>query len=188
MRQQKLRHKSTHRGLSLIELLVVIALIGIISIFAYPKIETWLTTKEIEKEVYQIVDTIKKTQTELQTGNKAIYIMKIENVWNNGGLFKTLNGYYRSQSQYKQNQQCNSALSWTKDNSISYQFTELLNYQADNNFCLKKRGEIMHQDTRTTVTFNLTSPFIDNLTYQIFIEQSGLITLTKNYKGKSTQL
>lgn len=184
MRQQKLKHKSSHRGLSLIELLVVIALIGIISIFAYPKIETWLTTKEIEKEVYQIVDTIKKAQTELQTGNKAMYIMKIE-----GGRFKSLNGYYRSQSQYKQNQECNTALSWTKDNLISYQFTELLNYQTrDNNFCLKKRGEIMHQDTRTTVTINLTSPFIDNLAYQIFIEQSGLITLTKNYKGNSTQL
>ena len=61
-----------------------------------------------------------------------MYIMKIE-----GGRFKSLNGYYRSQSQYKQNQECNTALSWTKDNLISYQFTELLNYQTrDNNFSL----------------------------------------------------
>lgn len=180
----KLDRTKLNKGLSLIELLVVVALIGIITIFAYPKIETWLTKKEIEKEVYSIVDIIKKSQMELLNGDKAIYILKIE-----GGNPKSINGYYRTQGQYKQNQECNTALSWTRDSNINYQFTSLLTYQTrDNNFCLKNKGEVMHQDTRTTVTIDLTTPFIDNLSYKIYLEQSGNLTLTKNYKGVITQL
>ena len=47
-----------NKAFSILELLVVIAIIAIMSIFGYPKVDQWLTEREVRKEVYRLVDYI----------------------------------------------------------------------------------------------------------------------------------
>ena len=44
-----------HKGFSLVELLVVILLIGIFSGIAFPNIKKWMTDRQVNKEVYDVV-------------------------------------------------------------------------------------------------------------------------------------
>ena len=39
------------KALSILELLVVIAIIAIISVFGYPKVDQWLTDREVKKDL-----------------------------------------------------------------------------------------------------------------------------------------
>ena len=47
-----------NKAFSIIELLVVIAIFAILAVFGYPKVDQWLTEREVRKEVYRLVDYI----------------------------------------------------------------------------------------------------------------------------------
>ena len=48
------------RGFTILELLVVLAVLGVFSAIAYPNISSWITDREVKKEVYETVSFIKE--------------------------------------------------------------------------------------------------------------------------------
>ena len=53
------------RGFTLIELLVVIAIIAIISVFGYPKVDQWLTDREVKKDLNAIKAHIEEIKSDI---------------------------------------------------------------------------------------------------------------------------
>ena len=61
-----------NKAFSIIELLVVIVIIIVIVVIAYPQISNYLTDREVKKEVYRLVDYIKKKKAETDSGKYAM--------------------------------------------------------------------------------------------------------------------
>jgi prepilin-type N-terminal cleavage/methylation domain-containing protein len=98
-----------NRGFTIIELLVVLAVMGVFTAIAYPNIMSWITDREVKKEVYETVTFIKERKAEVTSGkygmtqiilqpNLQVYTMSTENFTN------TYNGI--TSSSYKTNKQC----------------------------------------------------------------------------------
>ena len=64
--------KQKHNGFTIIELLVTIALIGILSAFAFPNIASWITKREVKKEVYSFVSEINEMRSKVTSGEYAL--------------------------------------------------------------------------------------------------------------------
>ena len=78
------------RGFTIIELLVVLAVMGVFTAIAYPNIMSWITDREVKKEVYETVAFIKERKAEVTSGkygmtqlhlkpNLEVYTMSPEN-------------------------------------------------------------------------------------------------------------
>jgi len=61
-----------NKAFTIIELLVVIVIIIVIVVIAYPQISNYLTDREVKKEVYALVDYIKKKKAETVSGKYAM--------------------------------------------------------------------------------------------------------------------
>ena len=61
-----------NKAFTILELLVVIAIIAIMSIFGYPKVDQWLTEREVRKEVYRLVDYINSKKSDTLSGKYAM--------------------------------------------------------------------------------------------------------------------
>ena len=61
-----------NKAFSIIELLIVIVIIIVIVVIAYPQISNYLTDREVKKEVYRLVDYIKKKKEETNSGQYAM--------------------------------------------------------------------------------------------------------------------
>ena len=49
------KQEKHHKAFTLLELLVVLAVLGVFSVIAYPNISSWITDREVKKEVYETV-------------------------------------------------------------------------------------------------------------------------------------
>ena len=56
------------KAFTLLELLVVLAVLGVFSVIAYPNISSWITDREVKKEVYETVAFIKERNINQVTG------------------------------------------------------------------------------------------------------------------------
>ena len=56
-----------HKAFSILELLVVITIIAIMSIFGYPKVDQWLTDREISNEVNKFIAYFEEKKSEVKT-------------------------------------------------------------------------------------------------------------------------
>ena len=94
------------RGFTILELLVVLAVLGVFTAIAYPNISSWITDREVKKEVYETVTFIKERKAEVTSGkygmtqivlkpNLEVYTMSHQNI--------------SSSSSYKTNKQCDYA-------------------------------------------------------------------------------
>ena len=101
------------RGFTLLELLVVLAVMGVFTTIAYPNISSWITDREVKKEVYETVTFIKERKAEVTSGkygmtqivlqpNLEVYTMSPQNFFN---TYQNIS----SQSSYKTNKQCDYA-------------------------------------------------------------------------------
>ena len=54
-----------HKAFSILELLVVIAIIAIISVFGYPKVDQWLTDREVKKDLNAIKAHIEEIKSDI---------------------------------------------------------------------------------------------------------------------------
>ena len=57
-----------YKAFTIIELLVVLVLIGIFSAIVYPNVSSWITDREVKKEVYDVVNLINKIKSEVMNG------------------------------------------------------------------------------------------------------------------------
>ena len=64
------------KAFSILELLVVIAIIAIISVFGYPKVDQWLTDREVAKEMNSIVQYIEEKKDEVASGKHPIIVIR----------------------------------------------------------------------------------------------------------------
>ena len=55
-----MKKKGAFKAFTIIELLVVLAVIGVFTAIAYPNIMSWITDREVKKEVYETVTKIWK--------------------------------------------------------------------------------------------------------------------------------
>jgi len=101
---------NTKKAFTIIELLVVLAVMGVFAAIAYPNISSWITDREVKKEVYETVAFIKERKAEVTSGkygmtqiilqpNLQVYTMSPENFSN------TYHGI-SSNNSYKTNKQC----------------------------------------------------------------------------------
>ena len=101
------------RGFTILELLVVLAVMGVFTAIAYPNISSWITDREVKKEVYETVAFIKERKAEVTSGkygmtqivlkpNLEVYTMSPQNFFN---TYQNIS----SSSSYKTNKQCNYA-------------------------------------------------------------------------------
>ena len=98
------------KAFTLLELLVVLAVLGVFSVIAYPNISSWITDREVKKEVYETVAFIKERKAEVTSGkygmtqialkpNLEVYTMSPQNFFN---TYQDIS----SNSSYKSNRQC----------------------------------------------------------------------------------
>ena len=101
------------RGFTILELLVVLAVMGVFTAIAYPNISSWITDREVKKEVYETVAFIKERKAEVTSGkygmtqivlkpNLEVYTMSPQNFFN---TYQNIS----SSSSYKTNKQCDYA-------------------------------------------------------------------------------
>ena len=101
------------RGFTILELLVVLAVMGVFTAIAYPNISSWITDREVKKEVYETVTFIKERKAEVTSGkygmtqivlkpNLEVYTMSPQNFFN---TYQNIS----SSSSYKTNKQCDYA-------------------------------------------------------------------------------
>ncbi len=57
-----------YKAFTIIELLVVLAIIGIFSAIAYPNVSSWITDREVKKEVYDVVSYLNERKSEVVNG------------------------------------------------------------------------------------------------------------------------
>ena len=87
------------RGFTILELLVVLVVMGVFTAIAYPNISSWITDREVKKEVYETVAFIKERKAEVSSGtygmtqivlkpNIEVYTMSPQNFLNTLGEFQ----------------------------------------------------------------------------------------------------
>jgi len=69
--------KPKNKAFSILELLVVLFIIGLISIFSYPKIEDWLTDREVKAEVNRFVQYVEEKKSEVNNGKYGVYSIRV---------------------------------------------------------------------------------------------------------------
>ncbi len=101
------------RGFTILELLVVLVVMGVFTAIAYPNISSWITDREVKKEVYETVTFIKERKAEVTSGKYGmtqivlkpdleVYTMSPQNFFN---TYQNIS----SSSSYKTNKQCDYA-------------------------------------------------------------------------------
>ena len=102
--------KKKIKAFTILELLVVLAVLGVFSAIAYPNISSWITDREVKKEVYETVAFIKERKAEVTSGtygmtqivlkpNIEVYTMSPQNFFN---TYQDIS----STSSYKSSRQC----------------------------------------------------------------------------------
>ena len=64
-----------NKAFSIIELLVVIAIIAIVSVFGYPKIDQWLTDREMKNEVNSFVTYFEEKKSEVENRKYGVLVI-----------------------------------------------------------------------------------------------------------------
>ena len=123
------------RGFTILELLVVLAVLGVFSAIAYPNISSWITDREVKKEVYETVSFIKERKAEVTSGkygmtqlalnpNLEVYTMSPQNFFN---TYQNIS----SSSSYKTNKQCDYG--WRQSGFSRNRNLETLKLSVSNN-------------------------------------------------------
>ena len=123
------------RGFTIIELLVVLAVMGVFTAIAYPNISSWITDREVKKEVYETVTFIKERKAEVTSGkygmtqlhlkpNLEVYTMSPENFTN---TYHSVS----SNNSYKTNKQCDNG--WRQSGFVRNRGLETLKLSVSNN-------------------------------------------------------
>ena len=67
-----------YKAFTIIELLVVLVIIGIFSAIAYPNVSSWITDREVRKEVYDVVNLIKERKSEVMNGKYGMVQIRLK--------------------------------------------------------------------------------------------------------------
>ncbi|MDA0870578.1 MAG: prepilin-type N-terminal cleavage/methylation domain-containing protein [Proteobacteria bacterium] len=154
--------KPKNKAFSILELLVVLFIIGLISIFSYPKIEDWLTDREVKAEVNSFVEYVEQKKNEVQAGKYPLLAVGVGNPmklwhmtneqygiqmkvpapgWTNRNDSKTGGKSYLNY--YKACSCCLDTIDyakWEKDTVNIYQWSNKVWHWMNSNICLSKES------------------------------------------------
>ena len=134
--------KQKHNAFSLIELLVVIAIIGIFSAFALPNVASWLTKREVKKEVYSFVSEINEMRSKVTSGEYPLAMIKFPN----GGSYASIEKKYMTRSDFASNYsgsnnfKCQTNQQYHKDNDYIFQSQLIRHWPNNTHLCISKDG------------------------------------------------
>ena len=104
-----MQKKNLLKGFTIIELLVVLAVIGVFAGIAYPNISSWITDRNVKKEVYETVTFIQEKNSQVKNGEYGMIQLSLKPnlevyTMNKTNFVNTYEGF--SNSSYKTNRQC----------------------------------------------------------------------------------
>ena len=195
------KQEKHHKAFTLLELLVVLAVLGVFSIIAYPNISSWITDREVKKEVYETVTFINDMKTSVDSGkygmiqlilkpNLEIYTMSNQNFFNTYKSISTNNSY-------KTNYKCDYG--WRQSGFSRNTGLETLKLSVSNNdsevhvypngahnpsgtfLCLTKDNNISFMRLRKTERDNETAQNVDIF---VFCSKSNSTQNSCKYNAK----
>jgi len=190
-----------HNAFSLIELLVVIAIIGIFSAFALPNVASWLTKREVKKEVYDVITYIQERKSEVTNGKYGMIQLllkpSLEVYTMSPGNFSNTYHSINSNSPYKKNSECDYGTTQSdfirntdletlklsnsnKDSKVHVYPNDSHNPVAST-ICITKDGSISFMRKRKTERDSSTGKKVDIF---IFCSKSNSDKKTCNPKAK----
>jgi len=189
------------KAFTLLELLVVLAVLGVFSVIAYPNISSWITDREVKKELYETVTFINEMKTLVDSGKYGmiqlslkpdleIYTMSNENFFNTYKSISTNNSY-------KTNYQCNYGtnqngfqrnrsletlkLSLSNNDSNVHVYPNAAHNPPYTVLCLTKDNNISYMRLRKTERDTETAQNVDIF---IFCSKSNSTQYSCNYNAK----
>ena len=193
--------KIKKNAFTILELLVVLAVIGVFSAIAYPNISSWISDRNVKKEVYETVTFINEMKTLVDSGkygmvqlslkpNLEIYTMSNENFFNTYKSISTNNSY-------KTNYQCNYGtnqngfqrnrsletfkLSVSNNDSNVHVYPNAAHNPPFTVLCLTKDNNISYMRLRKTERDKETAQNVDIF---IFCSKSNSTQNSCNYNAK----
>ena len=157
---------NSSKAFSLLELLVVIALLGIVSLVAVPNVKDWIVKREMEKDMFTMMDMVKTISNNLGNNVYAMGGIFFDNNNGNGLIVKIR---YRGTDNYRIYQTCNNTdAEWDGTDTYSSSSSQELYATFSNikmnlssaNFCFSKNftanysGEAIfcHKDKNSSTT------------------------------------
>ena len=136
--------KQKHNGFTIIELLVTIALIGILSAFAFPNIASWITKREVKKEVYSFVSEINEMRSKVTSGEYALAMIHFSHP---NREYARMKKYYMTRDDYAANYSgsnkykysCATNQRYHKNNDYIFE-SELIRHWPNTFLCISKDG------------------------------------------------
>ena len=189
------------KAFTILELLVVLAVLGVFSAIAYPNISSWITDREVKKEVYETVAFIKERKAEVTSGkygmtqialkpNIEVYTMSPQNFFN---TYQDIS----SNSSYKSNRQCDYGyrqsgfqrnrsletlkLSVSNNDSNVHVYPNAAHNPPFTVLCLTKDNNISYMRLRKTERDKETAQNVDIF---IFCSKSNSTQNSCNYNAK----
>ena len=175
------------KAFSILELLVVIAIIAIISVFGYPKVDKWLTDREVSNEVNKFIAYFEEKKSEVnnrkygllvigqtspeQAGSKNYYITNEEYAIqmkvpaegrtnrNNPSQYdnKSIMNYYKMCPGSPEN---SPDANWVTDASGAFQWSESVYTWPNKKYCVSRNAIMFPGELEFNVTATEKASFV----------------------------
>ncbi len=116
-----------NKAFSIIELLVVIGIFAVLAVFGYPKVDQWLTEREVKKEVNRLVQYIEDRKDEVNSGKYPIIVI---------GFYTNMELWHMTQEEYATQMKV-PAPGWTRRNDGNTGGKSYLNHYKMGPCCLE---------------------------------------------------
>ena len=116
-----------NKAFSILELLVVIAIIAVISVFGYPKVDSWLADREVKTEVNRLIAYIEEKKSEVQSNKYPIIVI---------GFYQNMELWHMTQSEYSIQMKVPADGRTNRNNPSQYNNKSILNYYKMGPCCL----------------------------------------------------
>ena len=159
-----------NRGFTIIEILVVIIIIIIFVFIAWPNITSWATEREVKKEVYSLVEYIKKKKAEVDSGQYAMAWIRISGAQNSS------TAWTMSHSEWNEQMKIPAPARTAQNNLSRYNNKSILNHsRACGSSAKNYNAEGTQKYTKSSDTFRWSANVTSSSKY-LCIAKNGMIT------------
>lgn len=169
-----------NKAFTLIEILVVIMIIIIFVIFAAPNIANYATEREVKKEVYALVNYIKKKKAEVDAGQYGMAWIRIS------GTPGRSSAWIMSNSEWAEQMKVPAPARTAQNRLSNYDNKSILNYRRGCGSSAKNyNAEGTQKYTESSDTFNWSSKVTSSSKYLCIAKDGMINTDGENQNGIS---